>query len=329
MNFQVATSTPRTDLPRRAVRSARVQALLDSDSPYLTDGGMETTFVFHDGIDLPEFAAYDLLLRGEGRDRLRLYYERYLEIARRNRLGFVLETPTWRANLDWGRRIGTEPNELADINRLAVEELSALRKLRENEETPILVSGCVGPRGDGYEADDLYSVEQNRVHHSFQVSVLAAAGVDLVTAITMTNVSEAVGIAQAARSAGVPCVISFTVETDGCIPTGETLAEAIESVDSLSDAGPLYYMINCAHPTHFDSVLKSGAPWVHRIGGVRANASRCSHAELDESETLDEGDPVEFGVLNAELYSLLPSLRVLGGCCGTDHRHVEQIVRAL
>ena len=304
---------------------SRVEALIDSHRPYLTDGGLETTLVFHDGVDLPEFASYAELQHAEGRARLRAYSERYLEIAREARTGFVLETPTWRANLDWGRKIGTSEEQLVDINRLAARELNELRQEWETSETPIVVSGNIGPRGDGYEAGDRGLVEDHTDHHRFQIEALASAGVDVITALTMTTVEEAAGVALAARQVGLPVVISFTVETDGRIPTGASLREAIESTDEITDAAPVYYMVNCAHPTHFDSVLEPGAPWTERIGGVRANASRCSHAELDAAETLDEGDPAEFGRQNAELFRLHPRLKVLGGCCGTDHRHVRRI----
>ena len=141
----------------------------------------------------------------------------------------------------------------------------------------------------------------------------------------MNYAEEASGIARAAREAGMPVALSFTVETDGRLPTGQPLNEAIAQVDSETGAYPAYYMINCAHPTHFDTVLAPESEWINRIGGLRANASRMSHAELDEAEELDAGDPVELGQEYADLKRHLPNLTVLGGCCGTDHRHIEQI----
>ena len=158
--------------------------------------------------------------------------------------------------------------------------------------------------------------------HGPQIEIFAQSGVDMVSAITMTNTGEAIGIAQAAVEQDLPVVISFTVETDGRLPTGDLLGEAIQAVDQATGKAPLYYMVNCAHPDHFNRTIAEGTSWVSRIGGVRANASRLSHAELDAAETLDEGDPQEFGDLHAELAGLLPNLRVVGGCCGTDYRHV-------
>jgi S-methylmethionine-dependent homocysteine/selenocysteine methylase len=142
----------------------------------------------------------------------------------------------------------------------------------------------------------------------------------------MTYVEEAIGVARAARRAGLPAAISFTVETDGRLPSGQDLGEAIEQVDA--DAAPAYFMINCAHPTHFEAVLEGGGGWRERIRGLRANASTKSHAELDEATELDSGDPADLGARYAGLRELLPELTVVGGCCGTDHRHVAEICDA-
>jgi homocysteine S-methyltransferase len=144
----------------------------------------------------------------------------------------------------------------------------------------------------------------------------------MISAMTLTYAAEAIGIVQAAKEIDVPAVIAFTLETDGRLPSGQPLGDAIAEVDAATNAGPIYYMINCAHPDHFRDALDTNAPWILRIGGIRANASRMSHAELDEAEVLDDGDPIELGALNMELLQLLPNIRVIGGCCGTDHRHV-------
>jgi homocysteine S-methyltransferase len=237
----------------------------------------------------------------------------------------VLDTPTWRANPDWGARLGYSPEQLDDANRQAVELVAALR---EGTTATILVSGCVGPRGDGYVANDLMSAEEAERYHGRQVEVFAWNRVDVVTALTMTYVEEAIGIVRAARTAGVPVVVSFTVETDGCLPSGQPLREAIEQVDADTERTPAYYMINCAHPTHFADVLEADGAWRERIRGLRANASAKSHAELDEAEELDEGDPVELAAEYVALKPRLPNLTVVGGCCGTDHRHIEQLSRA-
>ena len=292
---------------------------------FLTDGGLETTLIFHDGHDLPHFAAYDLLTRDGGEDALRRYFEPYVHIALARGVGIVLDTPTWRANPDWAALLGHSGEELEALNRRAVELLLQLRDDHETESTPIVVSGCVGPRGDGYVVEESMSAEAAASYHGAQIRTFAEAGADLVSALTMTYADEAVGIVRAARAAALPVVISFTVETDGRLPSGQPLGEAIDEVDAASDEAAAYFMVNCAHPSHFYEVLEPGSRWTGRIRGVRANASRMSHAQLDEAEELDMGDPEELAHEYLALRERLPSLAVLGGCCGTDHRHVDAI----
>ncbi len=294
----------------------------------LTDGGLETTLVFHDGLDLPCFAAFVLLRTAEGRARLRAYFDRYIEIARSAGTGFLLEGPTWRANPDWAEKLAVSRAELRALNAASVTMMHALKAAHAGADLPIVVSGCVGPRGDGYVAGELMAPEEAEAYHREQVAVLADAGVDVVSAFTMTNTSEAIGFARAAATVGVRSVVSYTVETDGRLPTGETLGEAIEAVDEATGGSVAYFMINCAHPTHFEHVLDPGAAWARRIRGVRANASVRSHVELNESTDLDAGDPVGLGSDYKALLATLPHLRVVGGCCGTDERHVREIAAA-
>jgi S-methylmethionine-dependent homocysteine/selenocysteine methylase len=300
---------------------------LDADV-FLTDGGIETTLIFDDGFELPDFAAFTLLADGPGRAALVRYFESYVAIAVRDGVGIILETPTWRASADWAGRLGCSLEELAAINRDAVELLVDIRRKRETASTPIVVSGCVGPRGDGYQVQSTMTVDEARNYHAVQVQTFADTEADLATAITMTYQDEAIGVAEAARAAGMPVVISFTVETDGRLPSGQPLGEAIRAVDAATGSYPAYYMVNCAHPTHFAPLLGGPPAWASRLGGVRANASKLSHAELDEAEELDRGDPLELAARYRELRDQLPALRVLGGCCGTDHRHIDAMSAA-
>ena len=296
---------------------------------FLTDGGLETTLIFHDGIDLPEFASFVLIDDAEGRKALERYYRRYLDVAAEAGAGFVLESATWRANRDWGAKLGYDAAELERVNRAAVAMLHELRDEYANRCAAVVLSGNIGPRGDGYVADGRMTVAEAADYHGAQIRTFADAGVDVVTAITMNYFEEAAGIVAAANSVGLPSVIGFTTETDGRLPSGQALAEAIENVDGSTGGGPAYYMINCAHTDHFSGALIEDARWTSRIGGVRANASRLSHAELDEMEVLDDGDPQEFGELNRALVKRLPWLCVFGGCCGTDHRHIEALRPAI
>lgn len=296
---------------------------------FLTDGGLETTLVFHHRIDLPEFAAFPLIAVEEGRALLERYYQGYLGLAREHGVGFVLESPTWRANPDWAERLGWSDEALARANRESIALLEALRAAHESEETPIVISGCLGPRGDGYAPGQRMTAEAARDYHAVQVEHFAETAVDMLAGMTLNYVEEAVGICLAARAAGLPVALSFTVETDGRLPTGDTLQRAIEEVDARSDGAPAYYMINCAHPTHFQDQLEEGSDWMQRVRGLRANASRASHAELDEAEELDAGSPQELGAQYRALRERFEQLTVLGGCCGTDLSHVAAIVQAL
>jgi len=295
---------------------------------FLTDGGIETTLMFHDGLDLPYFAAFDLLRREEGREALHRYYRSHAAIATAHGVGFILESATWRASADWGEKLGYSKNELADANRRAIEMLEEIREEYESNGARMVISGCVGPRGDGYDPAHVMSAAEAERYHAQQIRIFAATAADMVTAITMTNVPEAIGVTRAAQAAGMPVVISFTVETDGRLPTGDSLKDAIERVDAATAQGPAYYMINCAHPTHFEDALAAGEAWARRVRGLRANASSKSHAELDQAEELDDGDPAELGSQYRALRDRLPHLVVLGGCCGTDQRHIGAIVSA-
>jgi S-methylmethionine-dependent homocysteine/selenocysteine methylase len=292
---------------------------------FLTDGGIETSLIFHRGLDLPEFAAFVLLDDERGTDELRRYYEPYLSLAREGGAGFVLESPTWRASPAWAARLGVTEERLDALNRKAIRLMEELRDESGAGQGAVVISGCVGPQDDGYHPAEIMSAPAARDYHSTQIGTFADTAADMVTAITMTYADEAIGVATAARDAGLPVAISFTVETDGRLPSGQALGEAIEQVDEETAGTPAYYMINCAHPTHFDSVLESEDPWRERIGGLRANASTRSHAELDEAEELDDGDPADLGARYAALRTRLPRLNVLGGCCGTDHRHIAAI----
>jgi S-methylmethionine-dependent homocysteine/selenocysteine methylase len=295
---------------------------------FITDGGLETELIFRHGRELPCFASFTLLADEEGTEQLRAYFEPFLAIARMHDLGMLLDTATWRASSDWGEQLGYSPDELAAVNRRAVTLAQEIRARHEKDGIPILISGCIGPRGDAYSPEELMSPGEAKRYHSEQISTLAGAGVDLITALTLTNVGEAVGIVRAANQAAVPVVISFTVETDGRLPSGQALREAIEDTDASTYSPPAYYMINCAHPSHFADALDEDGPWLARIRGLRPNASAKSHEELDEAEKLDEGDPVELGAAYRTLAERLPNLTVIGGCCGTNHRHVAEACSA-
>lgn len=300
---------------------------------FLTDGGLETDLIFNKGFDLPEFAAFPLLDDEAGWLTLSDYYRQHAGLALEHEMGFVLETPTWRANPEYGPKVGYEGEKLAAVNRLAVKLMSEIRDEFESPESPFVISGNLGPRGDGYQPGELMTAQEAEEYHAVQIGMFQDTEADMVTALTLNYDDEAIGFARAAAAAEIPSVVAFTVETDGRLPTGQSLGEAIAAVDAATNAangdGPAYYMINCAHPTHFSDALDGGAPWAGRIGGLRPNASRMSHEELDNAEELDEGNPDELGSEIAELVRRMGSITVLGGCCGTDLRHIAAIGAAL
>ena len=304
----------------RALHRTRLPQL--DGTQLLTDSGLETTLIFHEGLDLPAFASYPLLATAEGRQVLRGYFERHLAIAADHGTGFLLESPTWRASRDWGATLGHGPEHLAEMNRRAIQLMVELRDAATLA-GPVVISGNLGPRGDGYQADTAMSAEEAEAFHAEQIGWLAATPVDMISAFTLSTVAEGTGVIRAARAAGLPVVVSYTTETDGRLPDGTPLGAAIERTDALTDGAAAYFMVNCAHPDHFRHAFETDATWLSRIGGVRANASRQSHAELDAATELDAGNPAELGRDYARLQRMLPNLRVLGGCCGTDHRHVE------
>ena len=299
-----------------------------ADDIFLTDGGLETTLVFLDRMELPCFASFPLVSDVGGRQRLREYFSPYIATAKACGAGFILGSPTWRANADWGGKLGYDRAALADINQRSVEFLVALRKEYATSGMPIVIEGMIGPRGDGYRAEARMTAAEAERYHGEQIAVFRDTEADMVGAYTLNYPEEAIGIVRAARTANVPAAISFTVETDGRLPSGDALGSAIEQVDRATDAGAAYFMINCAHPSHFADVVRADEPWLGRLRGVRANASRKSHAELDSAAELDAGDPVELAQDYRQLRAQLPHLSVLGGCCGTDHRHVAAIGRA-
>ncbi len=288
---------------------------------WVTDGGLETDLIFHRGLDLPDFASFPLLDDADGRAALDDYYRGYVDVAARAGAGLLLETPTWRANTDWGARLGYDVDALQRVNRDAVSHLRDLADEVPDEVERVLVVGAVGPRGDGYLAGDL-DADRYADYHRPQLDAFAEAGADLATAYTLTTVAEAVGIVRAGRAAGLPVAISYTVETDGRLPDGTALGDAIEQLDAATGSGAAHLLVNCAHPDHVSPGIDVAAPWAGRIAGLRVNSSRLSHAELDEAEELDEGDLPDLTARTRALAGSLPAVRIIGGCCGTDARHV-------
>lgn len=292
---------------------------------FISEAGFETDMVFHHGLDLPHFATFPLLYDEDARKTVRTYFQSVIDIARRDETGVVIETPTWRASSDWGTLLAYTPAELDRANHDAVAFFLELRA--SNPDVTVVISGNLGPRGDGYVIADAMTAQESADYHRPQIRSLAAAGADLVSAFTINYADEATGIVAAAAGEGVPAVISFTLETDGRLPSGEALADAINDVDEATDSSAAYFMVNCAHPSHFVHVLDSPGPW-ERLRGIRANASTMSHEQLDNSTELDRGDETALAAGYVDVAGKLPYVAVVGGCCGTDLAHLDLISRA-
>ena len=295
---------------------------------YLADAGVETDLIFNHGIEIREFAAHTLLPIPQGRKALSRYFEGFLSLANQQNTGFILDTVTWKAHRHWAEKLGATEDELKAANEDNVHFIADLRARFSGNAKPIILNAVMGPRGDAYRPESGISMDSAEEYFSQQLGWLAATEIDMVTALTFNQADEAAGLAKAASKVGLPAVISFTVETNGALPNGQSLAEAISEVDAATGQYPAYYMVNCAHPDHFGGALLD-APWARRIRGIRANASRQSHAELDAAPELDAGNPHELAQQYRALSNRMPWLNVFGGCCGSDLRHVTEIARAL
>jgi len=292
---------------------------------FLTDGGIETNMIFNEGEDLPNFCVFLMNDSEPGRAKMRDYYRKYIPLSQRTGLGFVFDTNTWRANSDWGATVGYDAQRLRAVNEASARLSQEMAAEFAEGGVDSVISGAIGPRRDAWKYDGEMTVGEAIAYHTPQIETFAGTEADFVTAYTLTNTPEAIGIATAAKQAAIPAVLSFTLETDGNLPGGKPLAQAIDEVDTATGGYPAYFMINCVHPIHFTDLVSGGAPWLSRVGGLRTNASMKSHAELDESETLDIGDPADLARRYKHLLELMPSIRVIGGCCGTDHRHIGAV----
>ena len=285
--------------------------------------GMNTELLYRDGIDLPGFASYPLLMNSKHKKLIRNYYCNLVDLARDQNVGVILDSVTWVASRDRGAALGFTPSELKSFNIQAIELMAQVRE--SHGDLPTLLCGQVGPRGDSYAPKDLMITGHAEEYHSEQIETYSITEADLVGGFTFCYPEEASGVVRAAQRFNMPVVISFTVETDGRLPIGMSIQEAIEQVDAETNQGALYFLINCAHPDHLSNSFGEGQ-WLKRLKGVVVNASRCSHAELEVAEKLDDGDPDELGVLVGKLRKQNSHFNIFGGCCGTNFRHMKRIL---
>lgn len=295
---------------------------------FFCDGGIETDLIFNHGIEIPHFASHTLLPDPETRAVVKDYFRGFLALAREMGVGYILDAQTWKAHMHWAESLGASEEDLRAVNLDAVELAGELRDEFATNAQPIVLNAFIGPQGCAYAPEMEVAAHQAEQYHSKQLGWLAETEIDMVTAMTFTQSDEAIGVVRAARAVGLPIVVSFTVETDGRLPNGELLGAAVEAVDAATDSAVAYFMVNCAHPDHFSHVFNDQA-WTQRIRGLRCNASRMSHEELDNCDELDAGDPLELGEQYQALVERMPWLNVFGGCCGSDLRHIKEIARAL
>ncbi len=295
---------------------------------FLTDAGLETDLIFNHGIEIREFAAHTLLPSEQGREAVARYFREFLTLARDYDTGFIFDSQTWKAHMHWAESLGASEQDLREANRESIAFIAEIRDEFAGNNKPVVLNAVIGPRGDAYAPEARLAIKEAENYHARQLEWLAATEVDMVTALTFTQSDEAIGVVHAAQKAGLPIAISFTVETNGCLPTGQPLGEAITAVDDATDGAAAYFMVNCAHPDHFFDKL-GNVDWARRIRGLRCNASRLSHAELDACEVLDDGNPEELADQHKNIFATMPWLNIFGGCCGSDLRHVAQIVKAV
>ena len=289
------------------------------DSPGLagrlmtSGGGFETWMQYVDGFTLRHFCGFELLNDARGITCLRDYQRKIIEAAVANGFGVINEGLHYRASRDWGELIGFSKEALEDINIRGIEFYRELGREYDSPDTPMLVGGVIGPRGDAYNVGRTPDAAEAEDYHSEQI-------------LTFSSVQEAIGLVRAAKAAGMPVIVSFIAANGGRLQGGETLQQAITLVDAATGSGPDYYMINCTHPTEFEQGLTPG-DWTTRLGGFMPNAVAMETLDLCKLGHLEDGDPAELGHQMADLARRFPHINVWGGCCGTDGRHIGQITR--
>ncbi|PMG07031.1 homocysteine methyltransferase [Vibrio breoganii] len=304
----------------------RRHLIADMTIPTLCYTGIDTELLFTHNQPLPGYASYPLLAKSSTRAIIEKMYIDLIALAKRYQTAVILDAMTWIASSQRGAMIGLNEHQLRDFNLDAIDLMAQVRD--RCGDLPTLLSAQIGPREDGYQANNQMSANESLGYHSTQIDTYKLTKADFITASTLSYPEEAAGIVLAAKSANIPVVVSFTVELDGNLPNGESLEDAIAKVDGLTKRYASYFMINCAHPSHFSHSFTQ-QPWEQRIKGIVVNASKCSHAELDRCETLDSGDPFTLGKEVAEICRQNTQISVVGGCCGTNLDHLEQIMKNL
>jgi S-methylmethionine-dependent homocysteine/selenocysteine methylase len=294
---------------------------------YLTEGGTETEVLYKWGFELPEFAMYPLLDNAEAHEVIKNIYRRYFEAAERHDTGMLILGHDYRASPDWGAKLGYSPEGLAEMQRRTIEFLDGMRREYEGRVRDVYIGGCIGPRGDAYGTGGDISEAEAEAYHSVQLTTLGSTRADLAVATTFNNIPEAVGVVRAAERIGIPIGVNLTLTTEGRLRSGPTLREAVETIEERTNGAAAWFGTNCAHPLEFAGALADAGPWLERLRCIRPNAVQMDQIALCKLGHLEDGDPVELGQQMGEVARLLPRADILGGCCGTDERHLGEIAK--
>ena len=304
---------------------------IQSGRPILTEGAMVERIRRHPAVRLdPDIAHAGLIYSAEGRKTLGDIYRQYLSIGQRHNLPMLTLAPTWRANPERTARAGCGPVD--KLNSDCVEFLKEICTEFGAYQERLYVAGLLGCRHDAYKPAEALNADAAEQFHAPQVKALAASRVDFIKAATLPAVSEALGIARAIAQTGIPCVLSFVIRPDGNVLDGTPLQKAVAQIDNETDQAPIFYMVNCVHPSVFMEAMStetgSDGNLSERVIGFQGNTSSKSPEELDNLPYLDTTAPEPFAELMLRIHRTLGT-RILGGCCGTDNRHVEMVATLL
>lgn len=296
------------------------------DRIYITEGGIETEILYKWGFELPEFSMYPLLDNADAMKTIHAMFDRVFAAAAAHDAGIVLAGLDYRASPDWAEKIGYSRDQLDAFIHRNIAFLKGRREAHADRVRDVYIAATCGPRGDAYGTGGTITEDEAEAYHAFQIAASKAAGADLVIGITFNNIPESIGFVRAAQDVGIPVGISLTLTPEGVMRSGPSLQQAVEEIDAATDGAAAWFGTNCAHPVEFEPALNGGA-WTDRLRYVRPNASKMDKIALCKLGHLEDGDPEELGGQMADLKRRFPQADILGGCCGTDERHLGEIAR--
>lgn len=292
---------------------------------YLTEGGAETEIMYKWGFELPEFAMFTLLDNPEADEVIRNMYRRYFDVAAAHDTGILAMGHDYRASPDWAQKLGYSAADLTRFQHRTMQFLDDVRAEYADRVSDAYITACIGPRGDAYGTGGDISASEAEDYHAVQLGNLEGTAADMAVAATFNNIPESIGVIRAANRMGIPIGVSLTLTPEGRLRSGPTLREAVETIDEVTGGAAEWFGTNCAHPLEFEPALDDAGPWLDRLRYVRPNAAKMDKLALCELGHLEDGDPVELGEQMGEVARRFPRADILGGCCGTDERHLSEI----